>query len=134
MKYLVLVLTILLSLYSLGYKAQCVLTEDECRKIIILKNERDSYLESWEISDNLLSNVKQQIVLKDSVTDSYVIIADKQFETIQTLNDINKVQEKDIVKLKKAVRFRNIALRVGIPVGFGLGFFAGSYLFSVGLK
>lgn len=134
MKYLVLVLTILLSLYSQGYKAQCVLTEDECRKIIILKNERDSYLESWEISDNLLSNVKQQIVLKDSVTDSYVIIADKQFETIQTLNDINKVQEKDIVKLKKAVRFRNIALRVGIPVGFGLGFFAGSYLFSVGLK
>lgn len=132
-KYLVIILTILLSLYWQESKAQCVLTEDECRKVIILKNQRDNYLESWKLSEELYSNAQTQLILKDSVIQSYVVIQQQQARSIKLLTDVNQQQEENIVKLEKAVRIRNTALRIGIPVGFGLGIFTGTYL-SVFLK
>jgi len=132
-KYLVIILTILLSLYWQESKAQCVLTEDECRKVIILKNQRDNYLESWKLSEELYSNAQTQLILKDSVIQSYVVIQQQQARSIKLLTDVNQQQEENIVKLEKAVRIRNTAIRIGIPIGFGLGIFTGTYL-SIFLK
>ena len=132
-KYLVIILTILLSLYWQESEAQCILTEDECRKVIILKNQRDNYLESWKLGEELYSNAQTQLILKDSVTQSYMVIQQQQARSIKLLTDVNQQQEENIVKLEKAVRIRNTALRIGIPIGFGLGIFTGTYL-SVFLK
>lgn len=132
-RYLVIILTILLSLYWQESKSQCILTEDECRKVIILKNQRDNYLESWKLSEELYSNAQTQLILKDSVIQSYVVIQKQQARSIKLLTDINQQQEENIIKLEKAVRIRNTALRIGIPVGFGLGIFTGAYM-SVFLK
>jgi hypothetical protein len=114
-------------------KSQCILTEDECRKVIILKNQRDNYLESWKLSEELYSNAQTQLILKDSVIQSYVVIQKQQARSIKLLTDVNQQQEENIIKLEKAVRIRNTALRIGIPIGFGLGIFTGTYL-SVFLK
>ena len=132
-RYLVIILTILLSLYWQESKSQCILTEDECRKVIILKNQRDNYLESWKLSEELYSNAQTQLILKDSVIQSYVVIQQQQARSIKLLTDVNEQQEENIVKLEKAVRIRNTAIRIGIPIGFGLGIFTGTYL-SVFLK
>ena len=132
-KYLVIVLTILLSLYWQESKSQCVLTEDECRKVIILNNQKDNYLESWKLSEELYSNAQTQLILKDSVIQSYVIIQQQQARSLKLLTDINQQQEENIIKLEKAVRIRNTAIRIGIPIGLGLGIFTGTY-FSIYLK
>lgn len=132
-KYLVIILTILLSLYWQESEAQCILTEDECRKVIILKNQRDNYLESWKLGEELYSNAQTQLILKDSVTQSYMVIQQQQARSIKLLTDVNQQQEENIVKLEKAVRIRNTALRIGIPIGLGLGIFTGTYL-SVFMK
>jgi hypothetical protein len=62
-----------------------------------------------------------------------VVIQQQQARSIKLLTDVNQQQEENIVKLEKAVRIRNTAIRIGIPIGFGLGIFTGTYL-SVFLK
>ena len=72
-------------------------------------------------------------MLKDSVVQSDVVIQQQQVRSIKLLTDINQQQEENIIKLEKAVRIRNTAIRIGIPIGLGLGIFTGTYL-SVFLK
>lgn len=62
-----------------------------------------------------------------------MVIQQQQARSIKLLTDVNQQQEENIVKLEKAVRIRNTALRIGIPIGFGLGIFTGTYV-SIFLK
>lgn len=122
------------TIYSGGFKAQdtvgCILSPEECRKVLILKNDRDSYLESLKLSEELLDSTRQEAVLKDSLIKSYVIIERKHSETVEIMDIVNEQNKVHIGKLEKAVRIRNTALRIGIPTSLILGLAGGVYITS----
>lgn len=131
-KYLIASLTILFTLFLTESKAQgCVLSDEECRKVLVLKNERDSFLEQLKISQQLVDTLQAQVQIQDSTIKSYVVIEKRYTETVEINDALLEQKEKDIVKLSKKIRLQRIVIRVGVPIGFGLGLVAGGY--AVGL-
>jgi CRISPR/Cas system CMR subunit Cmr4 (Cas7 group RAMP superfamily) len=130
-KYHPIALTILLSLSYAVSNAQCLLTEEECRKVLILKNERDLFKDSYTLTEALYQETKKEVTYKDSTIQSLVVIAKNQREAIEILDDVKDSLQEDIVKKERAIRIRNTALRVGLPSAFLLGLVGGVYLTSV---
>lgn len=133
-KYLTVTLTTLFILSSKDYKAQdtvgCVLTPDECRKVLVLKNQRDSYYETLRLTEQILDSVRSEVGLKDSTINSYVIIDRNRKEMVEIQDIVNKELQQTALKQERKLRFQRGLLRISIPVSVGLGFLGGVYITS----
>lgn len=113
---------------------QPCLTPDELRKIIIIKNERDYYRDAFKATTDAYGECKVQRNALDSTTRSLVQLDVQSQQTIKIMDIVNKEQRETIAQQKKAIRFRNTALYIGIPTSFLVGVVGGTYLLSSTFK
>lgn len=80
------------------------------------------------MAEQLLDSVNAEVGYKDSTIQSYVIIEKRYAETVDLQDVVITTKQERIVKLEKAVRFRNTALTIGVPASLVLGLFGGVWL------
>jgi len=99
----------------------CVLSVEECQKIVILNNQKETLSDVLKIREVIIDSLESVVVGLDSNVSSYVKIDRRQSETIEVLDVELDRLNKDNHKLNQGIRFRNMVIVVGLPLAFVLG-------------